>query len=147
MKTLMTSLTICSILLLSCTNQKKEILEGIWDMQYSEWKDQDSVVFLFQKGDLTCQMKAFSKEHYCWIQQNPANDTTSLGFTSGGGGSYKVTGDTITELVEMSPWKYDIGRSYTSTFKIQGDSLIQTFLEYTDEYGNWSGIEIYKRLE
>jgi len=147
-KDLLFFIMICPILLLDCANQKEKSIEGFWDLQYQEWSSPDTTI-LFKRTELARQIKVFGKEYFTFVMQNPDNENSYLGLTHGGGGTYKVTGDTIIETYQMFPWS-GIGHSFAFTFEILGDTLIQKGpinKDVPEEWEKESGIEIYTRLE
>jgi len=147
-KGLLFFIMICPILLLDCANQKEKSIEGFWDLEYQEWSSPDTTI-LFKRTELARQIKVFGKEYFTFIRQNPDTDSTYLGLTHGGGGTYKVTGDTLIETYQMFPWS-GIGHSFTFNFEILGDTLIQKGPINNDipEGGErWIALEVYTRLE
>lgn len=117
-------------------------VEGTWKLIYGEIKEKDSV----EVKDLsnTDFIKIINKDHFAFFNQNKE---TSEGFY-GGGGSYRLEGDTYTEKLEYVA--VDAVRNHEFPFKVKivGDTLIQSGREEVKEAGIQRDIiEKYIRIQ
>jgi hypothetical protein len=138
-----------TVILLRCTYQADNPIEGTWDMQYSEWSTAYTT-FVFNKSDSARQIKVFEKKHYVWLQQDLKDNPANRDFMIGGAGSYSISGDTLFEVLIISPWQDAQGKSLTSKIEINGDTLIHLFPFPGNEpeiWKEWTGKEIYIRME
>jgi hypothetical protein len=138
-----------AFIVLKCTYQPGNPIEGFWDMQYAEWSTADTT-FVFMKSESNQQVKVFERNHFIWLQEDLKADSTNQDLIIGGFGSYTMSGDTVFEVLEMSPWPDDHGKSLSSKIEIRGDSLIQTFPfpgDTPEMWEEWTGKEIYVRID
>lgn len=137
------------ILLWECTMQPANPVEGVWEVQYTEWSNADTT-YTFEKGDNKGQMKIYTAEHYLWVNQNPEMATSENNISAGGGGTYILKGDTLVETLVLAPWLSEIGKEVTLKYELKGDTMVQLFPYPGYESGvwkEWTGKEIYIRLE
>jgi hypothetical protein len=138
-----------TLLLVQCNSPVNDPFEGSWDMQYAEWSLPDTT-FTFTKTDAKQQVKIFENGHFVWLQQDIHADSSNKDLTAGGFGTYIVSGDTIFEVLVLSPWPDVHGKSYSSKIEVRGDSLIQVFPYPGHEpeiWKEWKGKEIYIRIK
>lgn len=136
------------IIVTRCSCPSDNPVEGTWDMQYGEWSNPDTT-FIFKKTDSNQQVKVFENNHYVWLQQDLNADSTNLDFMVGGFGTYTISGDTVFEVLSLSPWPDVHGKSLSTKIEVRGDSLIQLipYPGVTPEFWeDWTGKEIYIRM-
>jgi len=148
-KTIFILILIIPFFFAECTKQVNNPIVGVWDLQYSEWSTADTS-FICERSETVREIKVFTKEHYMWALQNPENIASGQDPTSAGAGTYELLGDTLIELLIISPWLSENGKKIPAKVEIRGDTMIHVF-PYpgyeTDIWKEWTGKEIYVRLE
>lgn len=132
-----------------CTDQKSNPIEGFWDLQYYEWISPDTTI-TFTRTEFDRQIKVFGKEYFAFTNQMSKNDSLDMVETYGGGGTYVLEGDTLTEILQLFPGKNAIGYPISYIIEITGDSLIQkgpVNEDLPEGWEGWESMEIYTRLE
>jgi len=124
MKTkLLISLTI-SIIVLGCTQQQNEPMEGAWQVVSWEQGSADSMVSMFPGIVSGSEMKIWSKNHFAFAGQYK-NDSTIT--DNCGGGTYQLNGIHYEETIMYFPDKSVIGTTIKLLLEIRNDTLIQTW--------------------
>ena len=127
------SIFLVFVFLLSCTTsaqEKKNPFEGTWEMISAKWSTPDTTMF-FPASDYDRQIMMNSRTHTLWIRQDTSRQDAG-GF---GGGKYALEGDKYTELIETFFNPKCIGKWYTATMKVKGDTLIQSGIWPAKKYG------------
>ena len=127
------SLFLVFIFLLSSTvnaQEKKNPIEGTWEMISGKLSSPDTT-YLFPVTEYDRQIMMNSRTHTLWIRQ----DTSRQDAVWFGGGKYTLEGDKYTELIETFFNPKCIGKWYTATMKVKGDTLIQSGIWPAKKYG------------
>jgi hypothetical protein len=129
-------------------------LQGVWRLERAVTNGKaDSSTFQ--------QRKIMTKNHFMWVGQENRRDTLPLKtyrdsarvFSDNGGyGSYKVSGSTLTEHIELFPNHTWIGRDFKATCKTDANHWVHTWMSdfYNDSTGHSrrdTTAEYYRRVE
>jgi hypothetical protein len=141
---------LAGLILAGCTPMMEEhgLLEGVWDMQHQTFSTPDTTV-MWMKGDMNQQVKMFTKGYFSFVNMSPSEDMSGLE-THGGSGTYTVTGDTLTEVMQLVWNKAIMGARLQYKVTVSGDTLTQEGPINADVPESWKGFhlkEIYLRLE
>ena len=112
-------------------------------------------------ADINQQGKIMTKSHFMWVNQEARRDTLplktfrdSVRFYSvnAGSGTYKVSGSTLTEHIEIFPNPKWVGRDFTATCKTDRSLWLHTWVSdfYNDSTGHSrrdTTTEYYRRVE
>jgi hypothetical protein len=129
-------------------------LQGVWRLERAVRNGKaDSTSFQ--------QRKIMTKNHFMWVAQENRRDTLPLKtyrdsarvFSDNGGfGTYKVSGSTLTEHIELFPMATWIGRDFKATCKTDANHWVHTYMSdfYNDSTGHSrrdTTAEYYRRVE
>ena len=109
-------LIFCGFLVFTCTKQKEQGLNGVWQYVSGEYTFNDSTT-TFTSDDVN-SMKIYSDTYY---SMNTQNKTTEEYFAHSG--SYALNGDEYTEVFKISKNPEMIGQSETFKYQINGNQL------------------------
>jgi hypothetical protein len=130
-------------------------LQGVWRLE--------RVVTNGTRTDSTSfqQRKIMTKNHFMWVNQENRRDTLPLKTyrdsvrvlsDNGGYGTYKVSGSTLTEHIELFPSQAWVGRDFKATCKTDANHWVHTWI--SDAYNDSTGhsrrdttAEYYRRVE
>lgn len=107
------------------------------------------------------EIKVMTKNHFVWVSQENRRDTLPLKtyrdtvrvFSDGGGyGTYSVSGDNLTEHIELFPNPTYIGKDWPAKCQVSGNQWIHSWIspEYQDSVGRSmhdTVVEYYRRVE
>lgn len=149
------------ITLLGCDTEKKNPIEGTWELVSAKQTIGDSTLFEISSKDRQ-MIKIITKRHFAFLGQ-PFNRSkfTEMGSDAemllaartfgAGGGTYTLDGDTYTEHIQFFLQPNLIGMSIPFKVKIENDQLIQsgTMPRKAAGFGNEDSelYEVYKRIE
>ncbi len=143
------SLFLVFVFLLGCTTstvEEKNPIEGTWEMISGKLSDPDTT-YLFPVTDYDRHIMMNSRTHTLWIRQDTSRQV-AVGF---GGGKYTLEGDKYTELIETFFNPKCIGKWFTSTMEVKGDTLIQSGIWPAKQYGigehDMELYEVFKRID
>ena len=129
------SLVLVLILIMSCTTEKKNKVEGVWEKVSAKITLPDTTME-FTQDDFK-QIKVITKSHFVWIGQQPNRAKFVEGGTDSellaaaksfgaGGGTYTLEGDIYTEHIEFTLNPNRTGVSIPFTCHIDGDKWIHS---------------------
>ena len=129
-------------------------LQGVWRLER---------VVTNGKADSTSfqQRKIMTKNHFMWVNQQSRRDTLPLKtyrdsvrvFSDNGGyGTYKVSGSTLTEHIELFPTPSMVGTDFKATCRTDAKHWVHTWMSdfYNDSTGHSrrdTTAEYYRRQE
>ena len=107
------------------------------------------------------EIKMVTKNHFAWVSQESRRDTLPLKtyrdsvrvFSNGGGyGTYTLSGDNLTEHIELFPDPSYIGKDWPAKCRVNGNQWIHSWVspEYKDSTGasrRDTVAEYYQRVE
>jgi len=149
------------VTLLGCDTEKKNPIEGTWELVSTKHTIGDSTLFEGSQKDIR-MIKIITKTHFAFLNQNVdrpkftqmGNDAETLlaARTFGaGGGTYKLDGDTYTENIQFMLTPNFVGLSIPFKVKIENNQLIQTGVLPIKSSGlgdqDVELYEVYKRIE
>jgi hypothetical protein len=129
-------------------------LQGVWRLER---------VVTNGKPDSTSvqERKIMTRNHFMWVAQQSRRDTLPLRtyrdtvaamYDAGGYGTYKVSGSTLTEHIELFPTASWIGRDFKATCRTDANHWVHTWMSdfYNDSTGHSrrdTTAEYYRREE
>jgi hypothetical protein len=124
-----------SMIIVSCTKERKAPVEGAWKMVYANWNLTTTVNYQFPGNLNISQIKMLSKEYFTWVGQYKLDTAITYNY---GTGSYKLEGNKFEENVLFRNGSATGGR-VRILLEIRNDTLIQKWP--ADE--NWKLAENY----
>lgn len=137
---------IISIIMGSCTQEKKSPVEGAWKLIWAAPKTYTDTSF--QTMVKTGQIKMFSKDYFTFVGHGEENDTVY--YEGYGAGTYTLNGDKYEEHIMYHNNKSLIGTKYKALDEIRNDTLFHRY--NSDKADSWElrkdySTEIYVRLK
>jgi len=131
------------LLLLSCETEKKNPVEGTWELISANWIFADTTQFPNSEYDR--EVKIIGGKHFLFIRQ----DTTKNDLFFSGGGTYSFDENKYSETLEFTSWVGDIGSTVTYECQFEGDMWIVTgpIKMEGEERPLWQLHEEWKRIE
>ncbi|MFT0715233.1 hypothetical protein [Flagellimonas lutimaris] len=118
-------------------------IEGTWELQSFYNYDGENVIDTIKKSDGYRQVKMYSKEKIMWTRYVPDEPNGRFGY-----GSYRVTGDSLIEVIEYGDddmmKALDTMRNFTFELILKQDTFSQITV---DSDGNRTFSENYKRID
>ena len=118
-------------------------IEGTWELQSFYNYDGENVIDTIKKSDGYRQVKMYSKEKIMWTRYVPDEPNGRFGY-----GSYRVTGDSLIEVIEYGDddmmKALDTMRNFTFELILKEDTFSQITV---DADGNRTFSENYKRID
>ena len=148
------------VTLLGCDTEKKNPIEGTWELVSAKYTSGDTTSEYSQK-DIR-MIKIITKSHFTFLNQKVdrskftqmGNDTETLLAArtfDAGGGTYKLDGDTYTENIQFMLTPNFVGLSIPFKVKVENNQLIQSGLLPIKSAGlgdhDVELYEVYKRIE
>ena len=145
------SLVLLVTLFVSCATEKKNKLEGVWELVSAKSTSPDTTIEITQAD--WKQIKVVTKSHFVWIGQEPNrakflkggidSELLAAAKTFGaGGGTYTLEGDTYTEHIEFFLEPNYVDTSIPFKCQIEGDQWI-----HSGTIGEIELYEVWKRLK
>lgn len=121
----------------------KPSIEGTWELQSFYNYDGENVIDTIKKSDGYRQVKMYSKEKIMWTRYVPDEPNGRFGY-----GSYRVTGDSLIEVIEYGDVDMmkalDTMRNFTFELILKQNTFSQITV---DSDGNRTFSENYKRID
>ena len=115
---------IISLVIGSCTQEKKSPLEGAWKLIYFDQIQNGTTIYQMQGQDEGNQIKMWTKEYFTFVGHF---ELDTLIVENYGGGTYKLDGDKYEEDIIYHSFKSSIGKKIKLLIEIRNDTLIQRF--------------------
>ncbi|MBR9854516.1 MAG: hypothetical protein GYB37_08055 [Algicola sp.] len=118
-------------------------IEGTWELESFYNYDGENVIDTIKKSDGYRQVKMYSREKIMWTRYVPEDPNGRFGY-----GSYKVTNDSLVEVIEYGDDEMmkalDTMRNFTFELILKEGSFSQITV---DGDGNRTFSENYKRID
>ncbi len=116
-KTIYLILALTAILVISCNNPKKAVVEnpyaGAWETTYTKYIYPDTTYETTQFANPS--VKLLTGKHFSFGSQSGTN------MIGGGGGEYSFTVDTYTEYIKYHSYSSLVGQTVNFKSKMEGD--------------------------
>jgi glutamine amidotransferase-like uncharacterized protein len=131
---------IITLIIGSCTQEKKSPIEGAWQLVQVSQKSGDKTTVAFPGIMVGGAMKMWTKEHFVFagtLKSTLKEDTAT--YTLFGGGTYKLDGNKYEENMIFNIYKSSVNKKFKSLLEIRNDTLF--IINGTDD--NWNLPERY----
>jgi hypothetical protein len=124
MKTILYLGLIISLIIASCTQEKKSPVEGIWKLVHGKWYNwypSDTTTYQFPGNISMYHIKIYSKENFTFVGHYSLGTMTHDNY---GGGIYILDGDKYEENV-LYAGKSSINKKVRMIMEVKNDTLVQ----------------------
>ena len=129
------------LLIVSCSTQVENHIEGTWQMVYAQTMENDSISIKDLSN--TNFIKIINQSHFAFFNQDEVNSDNFYG----GAGTYTIDGNNYVETLSFIKFQEIRGNQFPFHVEIIGDTLIQSGIEEVESAGiNREVIEKYIRI-
>jgi hypothetical protein len=128
MKAKITIFMMITIICLSCSQQKKNPIEGAWNLVYDQRIEADTLVWKFPGDFKGSEIKIWSKGYVLYVGKFVENNQDTTVTDGWGGGPYKkIDGNVYEESIQYFSEPSFIGMRVRMLLEVRNDTLIQTW--------------------